>query len=161
MDWKLTPLLIEEITGNGGFTHMAVFSANNLTEEATNTAQVLTGPTVKAGFIINKAMARLVTPFEDEDDNAYNSTTLTVGDDGDADRYIASAQLNRNGTEITVPAFNNTAYMPTAGATLQVTFGSMTGKSLNNLDKGEVHFFVQIIDTDALSSALGNTPILK
>ena len=158
---KLTPLLIEEIASNGGFTHICVIDADNLTEAATNTAQTIVMPTLPKGWIYNKGYGYLVTPFEDKSDPAYNSTTFSLGDVGDTARYIASAQLNKNGTEITIPKFGNTAFQFTAATGLLATFGSMAAKSLKNINKGELHIVIQIIDTDILSILQGTTPILK
>jgi hypothetical protein len=158
---RLTPLLIEEQqANNGGFTHVAVIEADDLTTTTANTAQDITLGTVPKGWIINKTMARLVTPFKDVSDAAYNSTTLIVGDAGSSNRYITSAQLNENGTEITIPQYNNTAYQVTADTAIVAEFGSQSGKSLRNIDKGEVHIFFQLIDTRVLSDLAGNQPIL-
>ena len=38
-------------------------------------------------------------------------------------------------------------YVYSAATTLKLTFGSMSGKNLNDLDVGEVHIFAQITDT--------------
>lgn len=158
---RLTPLLIEEQqANNGGFTHVAVIDADDLTMATANTVQDITLGTVPKGWVINKVMARLVTPFQDVSDAAYNSTTLIVGDAGSSNRYITSSQLNLNGTEITYPVYNNTAYQVTADTAIVAEFGSMSAKSLSNLDKGEVHIFFQLIDTTTLSVDAGNQPIL-
>lgn len=158
---KLTPLLHEEMVANGGFSHIVVIDADNLTETTANTAQPIALPTLPKGWIYNKGYGYLVTPFQDTRDAAYNTTTFSLGDVGDTARYIASAQLNLNGTEITIPKFGNTAFQFTAATGLLATFGSQSGKSLSNINKGELHVVVQIIDTDILSILQGNTPILK
>jgi hypothetical protein len=158
---KFTPLLLEEIASNGGFTHMVVFTADDLTEATANTAQTIALPKVPKGFVINKGYARLVTPFEDKSDAAFNTTPFILGDAGDDDRYIASSELNKNGTEITYPTFNNTAFQVTADTELLAKFGSMAAKSLSNIDKGELHLVLQIIDTRILSDLQSAASIVK
>lgn len=158
---KFTPLLLEEIASNGGFTHMVVFTADDLTETATNTAQTITLPKVPKGFVIQKGYARLVVPFEDQSDAAFNTTGFTLGDAGSATRYITTAELNKNGTEITYPTFNNTAFQETADTALLAAFASMSGKALNDIDKGELHIVVQIIDTRILSDLQTGASIVK
>lgn len=152
----LTPLLIEEQQANdGGFTHMAILTVDDLTMVTANTVQDITLGTVPKGWIINKSMLRLVTPFKDVSDAAYNTTTVIVGDAGSTNRYITSAQLNENGTEITIPQYNNTAYQLTADTPILAEFGSQSGKSISNLDVGEVHLYLQLIDTRVLSDLQG------
>lgn len=157
---KFEPLLLEEIS-NSGFTHRCRITADDLTTAATNTAQALTLPTIPAGFIISRALAVLVTPFQDASDAAYNTTTFTLGDAGSANRLITSQELNLNGTEITIPAFGNTAYEYTADTALLATFGSQSGKSLSNIDVGELDIYVQIFDTKLLSRLGGKVDVVK
>jgi hypothetical protein len=158
---KITPLMLEEIASNGGFTHIAIVTADDLTEATANTAQDVSLGTVPKGWIINKTMARLVVPFEDKSDAAFNTTALVVGDAGSANRYITSAQMNRNGTEITIPQYNNTAYQTTAATEILANFAAMSAKSLVNIDKGEVHIFFQLIDTAILSELQSGATIVK
>lgn len=156
---KLTPLTLEE-QASTGFTHMLVLNVDDLTETATNTTQTITSSTVPANWIINKVMAKLITAFKDASDAAYNTTTLIVGDAGSANRYITSAQLNENGTEITAPQYNNTAYEVLVATPLLIVFGAQSGKAISDLDVGEVHLFFQIIDTTVLSALKGTTSLV-
>jgi hypothetical protein len=158
---RLTPLLLEEQQGsNGGFTHGAVLDADDLTMATNNTVQDITIGTVPKGWIINKTLIRLVNPFQNTGDAAFNTTTLILGDAGSSNRYMASAELNLNGTEITYPKVNLTAYQVTADTAIVAEFGSMSGKNLNTLNKGEVHIFLQLIDTTTLSQLSAAQPIL-
>lgn len=159
---KWIPLSLQEIASHGGFTHMAVITADDLTEPAANTAQaVKIKGTIPAGAIIAKMEARLVVPFEDKSDAAYDTTTLVVGDAGSANRFLTSGELNKNGAEITIPEFTNTAYQPSADEDILATFGSKAAKSLVNIDKGEVHLLLQLLDTKILSDVKRASTIAK
>ena len=81
-----------------GFTHRVRITHEDLTETTANTAQTIAIYTVKARDYVQDAAFNLVEKFEDTADNALNTTTLIVGDDGDTARYIASAELNVNGS---------------------------------------------------------------
>lgn len=156
---RLTPLLLEE--QHNGFTHIAVLEADDLTMATANTVQDITLGTVPKGWVINKTMARLVTPFEKTTDPAFNTTTLIVGDAGSSNRYLTSTELNKNaGGVITYPKYNATAYQVTADTPLVAEFASMAAKNLNALNKGEVHIFFQLLDTITLSQLAGNQPIV-
>jgi hypothetical protein len=149
---RLTPLLLEEQSGQeGNFTHFSALTADDLTMATVATVQDIALGTVPKGFIINKAMCRLIRPFENTADAAYNTTTIVVGDAGSINRYITSSQLNKNGAFITVPTFNNTAFQVTADTPIIAEFGSMAAKALSSINKGEVHIYLQIIDTKILS----------
>lgn len=157
---KFEPLLLEEIASLR-MTHEVTFTADDLTTAALNTAQAILLPKLPAGFILNKGYARLIVPFEDKSDAALNTTTFKLGDAGDDDRYIVSAELNKNAAEITIPAFDNTAYEFAVDTQLIATFGSMAAKALANIDAGELQLVLDIIDTRLLAALRGTTTIVK
>jgi hypothetical protein len=159
---RLTPLLLEEQQAlDGAFTHVAVLDADDLTMATANTVQDIALGTVPKGWVINKTMVVLRTPFENTADAAYNTTTLIVGDAGSSNRYMTSKELNKNaGGVITYPGYNSTAYQVTADTPIVAEFGSMAAKNLNSLNKGEVHIYFGLIDTGALSELAGNQPIV-
>lgn len=149
-----------------GFTHRARVTCDNLTETATNTAQTLQLLSVKAGTFVDRVAMVLVTPFEDVSDNAFNDIKLTVGDGSDVDRFFASntagtgIQINVNGTEVIYhvnPVAASTAglatapFMYTADDTVDAVFGSMTGKALNDIDKGIVDIYIRAVALNELS----------
>lgn len=152
---KLIPLLHEEIISQGGYTHMAIINADALTDAGTNTTQTIKLADIPANAIIQKSEVRLIVPFEATSDAAFNSTTASLGDAGSATRFASAVQLNKNGSYITSPAANNTAYQYTAAAVLNLAVTSMAAKALLSLNKGELHVFVHILDTKALSDAKG------
>lgn len=130
-------------------THMIDVSAADLTETTANTAQTLVPLTFADGDVFVLISGRLVEPFEDSSDAAFNSTALSVGDNDSATRYLASTQLNKNGTEITTFAGALTApcFPYTAAKELRLAFASMTAKSLADLDKGRLLLYVRKVDT--------------
>ena len=81
-----------------GFTHQVVVTHTDLTESTVDTDQTIALLSVVAGDVVEKAAFKLVTAFEDESDAAFNDTNVSVGDGGDTDRFIASTEVNENGT---------------------------------------------------------------
>lgn len=132
-----------------GFTHGFTITAADLTETTDNTAQVIDLITVPAGTLVASVATRVVTAFEDASDNALNTTALTLGDAGSANRYMASQELNANGSTVVAKAQPSTVpYATVAETTLKATFGSMASKDLASVDVGEVHIFLKLQDLD-------------
>jgi hypothetical protein len=77
---------------------------------------------------------------------------LIVGDAGDTARFLASTQLNENGTEILAaaapPAKVPHAYA--AATAVTATFASMADKALEDIDTGEVWIFLETSDLTTL-----------
>lgn len=133
---------------SNGFTDLIKLTHADLTEATANTAQTIEIANVRAGSVVKNAAVVLKTAFKDASDAAFNTTAITVGDDGDTDRLIASMELNENGTEVTykVNPAANLPYAFTASNTLDVVFGSMSAKSLSDIDTGEVWIFLEIYE---------------
>lgn len=146
------PLQLEEQSATG-FTHRIRLTHEDLTEATANTAQTIAIFTVGARSYVSDAAFNLVTPFEDASDNAYNSTTIIVGDGGSTNRYIASAEINVNGSEILAgPGVNTTVnYAYTAADTIDIIFGSMTAKSLSDIDVGALDVYLKVSNLAAYS----------
>ena len=75
--------------------------------------------------------------FENTADAAFNSDTISVGDDAGVATHLAAQEANINGTEI-IYATGNTVVLYTAASNLKVTVNSMAAKSLSNLNRGEL-----------------------
>jgi len=147
-----------------GVTHQAVVTANDLTQATAAAAQSFNLCAIPVGAIIAGVWLRLITPFQDAatPDTGFNSTTVDVGDTGSATRFATAQQVNANGTFITAPQYNATAGGPYAASQfLTVNFNSMAAKSLNKLNKGEVHVLVNLIDAKKLSDLQFPTPLTK
>lgn len=129
-----------------GFTHRVRITHEDLTETTANTSQTIAIFTVAARDYVQDVAFNLVTPFKDSADNALNTTTLLVGDGGDTARYIASSELNENGSEILAgPAVNaKVHYAYTTADTIDAIFGSMAAKTLAQLDTGKLDIFLKV-----------------
>jgi len=136
-----------------GFNHRFVISAQDLTEAADNTAQSFTLLTLPVGSVVKSAAMFLNTPLKDASDTAFNSTTLIVGDSGDTARYLASTQLNENGTEILAKAapVDKVPHAYASATAVTATFGSMAAKKLADIDVGEVSIYLETSDLSSLT----------
>jgi flavin reductase (DIM6/NTAB) family NADH-FMN oxidoreductase RutF len=132
-----------------GYTHKAVITHSDLTQTTANTAQSITLLSLEAGDIVHSGAWRLVTAFEDASDNAFNTTAVTVNAAGSA--LISATEANVNGSEVFNKAHTATAPLAATGAsTVAASFASMTGKSLSDIDAGEVHIFFGVNKTSDL-----------
>lgn len=143
---KAKPLGTEERLAHGGATHVAVITHEDLTETTANTAQTIELMDVANKVAVECVYTDLVTPFEDASDAAFNTNTLIVGDGGDTDRLLASQEMNENGTEVDMKVGTGTNYVYTGADTVDAVIGSMTAKSLSNIDTGEVRIYLKVID---------------
>ena len=143
------------------FTHQWIISANDLTQTAVATAQSFL-VAIPTGANINEVELRLIIPFQNTGDAAFNSDTVSVGDTALATRWVSAVECNQNGAFITVPQFSNTLGGPYAASqNLVVTVNSMAAKALNNINRGELHVFVQLLNPAALSAMQLATPPSK
>lgn len=128
----------QEQAANGSMTHIATLKAGtDLTETTVNTSQVFNLFKTQAGDVIEKAHLHLFPAFSDASDAAFNSTTMSFGDEDDATRFFSAVQTNVNGTEV-IDSFENTAYGPYTGEKqILWTVNSMAAKALSNLDVGK------------------------
>ena len=135
-----------------GFNYRFVIDHTDLTTSADNTAQDITLITLPANSVVKSAATYLKTPFELVGTTAYNSNTVIVGDATDDDRFITSQQINLNGNEILAKAHASTTPHAYVAATAVVAkFASMASYDLLELDKGEIHIFLEVVQLDTLS----------
>jgi len=157
---RFTQLSIAEQALND-MTHMLILTANDLTQATVATAQTFTIP-IPVGSTINQVEARLIIPFQNTADAAFNSDTVSVGDTGSATRWVNAVECNANGAFITAPQFSATLGGPyAANQNLVVTVNSMAAKALNNINRGELHVYVQMESRAALSAMQLATPPSK
>jgi hypothetical protein len=134
-----------------GFTHKAIVTHVDLTEATADTDQTIALLSVAAGDVVEKAAYKLVTPFKDASDAAFNDTKVQVGDGTDTDEYVAATQVNENGTEVLFAANVNTVpFAYTAADTVDLLVESMTAKSLSNIDAGEIHIYLAVTKLSSL-----------
>ena len=137
----IIPLNNLEQVANGGANRVWELTHADLTQTTVNTAQAFTIP-VAAGDAFRVVAVKLITPLEDQSDAAFNSCAATIGDGGSATRFLASTQLNLNGTEIDfAPGALGESYLYNVADTVDISIGSMTAKALNDIDKGRWQVF--------------------
>lgn len=148
----VTALSIAEGAGHNGANVVARITHADLTTATADTAQVLTlqsyipnGDAIVGGTNYNAVLkdVRLVQPFEDSTDSAFNDLQVKVGDSADDDQFLAATQINRNGTEAASPSPIPDA-ITAAATSVTATFTPAGGKNVASLDKGviELYFFV-------------------
>ena len=127
-----------------GYTHKAIVDHTDLTETTANTAQSITLLSLAAGDVVHSGAYKLVTPFQDTADAAFNTTAVTTNAAGSA--LISATETNVNGTEVFYKAHTATAPLTvnTGTSTVSASFASMSLKSLSALNAGEVHFFFSV-----------------
>ncbi len=135
-----------------GYNYRFVIDHTDLTQGTDNTAQEITLITLPANSVVKSAATFLKTPFELVGTSAYNSNTVIVGDSGDDDRFITSQQINVNGSEVLAKAHASTTPHAYVAATAVVAkFASMASQDLLELDKGEIHIYLEVVQLDTLS----------
>lgn len=126
-----------------GYTHKAIVDHTDLTEATANTAQSITLLSLAAGDVVRSAAYKLVTPFQDTADAAFNTTAVTLNAAGST--LMSATETNVNGTEVFYKAHTATAPLTaTSSSTVAASFASMSAKNLAALNAGEVHFFFAV-----------------
>lgn len=133
----LEPLTTNEQADNGGFTHRAIISAKDLTQATAAAAQTIKLCDVASGDILGPFAWRAHTFLKDASDAAFNTTTMSVGDNAAVNTHIAAVEVNENGTEV-AQGLGTTLVHYTAANALNVTFNSQTGKKLSDIDVGQI-----------------------
>jgi len=143
LTFKMSCLLTEEMSKQG-YTHRIDFSYRGIAAGvANNTAATGNIAALPLATVIYRATLILVTPFEDQSDTAFNDNTVSLGDTGSATRFFSGVQVNKNGTEV-LDSIYNTLYQYAAADTLILTLNSMSGKSISDLDKGQLMILLQV-----------------
>lgn len=150
-------------TGNSGMTHIASISCNDLTQATVNTAQSLNVLALPTGAIVSEVEARLIVPFENTADAAFNSVTLDVGDTGSATRWFTAQQVNKNGAFIAVPILSATGVQGPYAASqfFTVNFNSIAAKALLALNKGEIQILFRVKDLKPIHDGQPTTASTK
>lgn len=132
----------------GAYNELYLVDHEDLTETAAATAQTIALRNVKVGDVVSACAMKLITPFKDASDAAFNTCASTVGDDGSAARFLTSTEINVNGSEVLAKATANAAdtlpYAYLADNTVDLVVGSMSGKSLVNIDTGVLAIFLRV-----------------
>lgn len=142
--------LFNETAAQTGANLEVLIEAKDLTQTTPATAQTLNLFKTVAPFTsIQLVRAELIEPFADPADTASNSTTVTVGDAGSANRYLAATQVNANAATPVRNAPGVTAtYVPAADSIVTATISAPpAGKTLAALTKGRLRLLFRRIDS--------------
>ena len=120
-------------------------SHEDLTEATANTAQTLPLFNVKKGTLVELVAMLLCEAFADQDDTAFNTAKVKIGDGVDDDRFLASTEINSNGAKIEGSAGTQSAFVYTADDTVDLVVASMAEKSLSNIDKGKLMLLFKVV----------------
>ena len=134
--------------GRFGATHFVTVKYSDFTETTADTAETLTFA-VGANEAIEWVALELVTAF-DTDATNVSSCAVTVGDGTDADLYITSTELARDGTEVfwkfdagygvaATNAVGRKVY--TSSDTVDLTFTPDAAQALSAFTAGEVRLY--------------------
>jgi hypothetical protein len=132
-----------------GFTHKIVLTFADLTQSGAGTAQTINMLAVANKQVVTRVATRLDTAFQNTGDAAFNSTAITIGDSGSANRFIASQELNANGSSVSAKA-GATINAYTAADNVAIVFTPTGGKSLNALNAGQLTVLVHLADMTVL-----------
>lgn len=147
----ITRISTAEGAGHNGANFLAQILHSDFTETTVATAQAKTVISAIVGGTDTDVVlkdAKLAVPFQDTTDADNNSTLVTVDDSTNLARFLASTEMNVNGTEKTHPT--PTTSHVTAGATsVTVTATPPSGKNLAALNKGELLLWFYVSDNAA------------
>lgn len=143
---QLIPLTIEEQVRHKS-THVAIVTyADVLVQTTVNTAQTVTLAILAAKMAAAVEKVVLKTEFANGADSAFNTNALTVGDQGTANSFVTSMELNLNGTTVYLKFGTTTQTVYTAANSVIATIAAMAGKALSALTQGEVWIYLKITD---------------
>tara|TARA_Y100001938_G_scaffold138542_1_gene204222 strand:- start:419 stop:889 length:471 start_codon:yes stop_codon:yes gene_type:complete len=137
-----------------GFTHKFAVTHEDLTETSDRTGQTLTVP-VSAGQIVTHVSYKLVTAFNDS--GGGDELDVEVGDGADPDGYLDNTQGDIHTDQTPASYGHGLGDLVAAGGkvytgadTLDFTFfpdrANNTPYNLAELNAGEIHFYLRILD---------------
>ena len=151
---SLLTKLTNQASANG-FTHRFVVTHDDLTETTDTTAQRLTVACI-AGQIVTHASYKLVTAFNDS--GGGDELDVEVGvTGGDVDGFIDNVGSDIHTDQTPATYVNGLGALVAAGGHLFAAAGSIqfaftpdratgTAYNLAELNAGEIHFFLRILD---------------
>ncbi len=134
----------------GGFTDRFIVAKTDLTDAVAGEAQTLVLAVLPIGTLVGAVAVRLTTAFNSAD-AAYVSTALTVGDDGTANLFLTSQELNAQGTTVFNKAGTGTLKAYDAANNLKATFTPTAAKKLADLTSGQVTILARLVALDQLA----------
>jgi hypothetical protein len=120
-----------------GATHWVQVEYSDFTEDTTNTAETFT-LAVPAKSFVEIVGARLLVPFDTANTNYTGSLAMQVGDEADADKFLASMELASDGSEVfgkygrDLLAMTQTTGLFATNLVLQTVAGYVGGVAVTN-----------------------------
>jgi hypothetical protein len=156
------PLTTNERAETPGFTHVARITADDLTNATAAAAQTIDLASLQKNDIILRVAGYIRVPFQNTLDAAFNSDTVSIGDTSGVAALAAAGEANANGTFVnTLGTVLTGGKIYTAADTLRVTFNSMAGKALVNLNRGEYFVFFALCRLADVANAMAAARISK
>lgn len=140
----LSGLLQAAITGG-----TTLLTSDFVTSTGAGTAFSYNVP-VPAGYKAGVVTGNLLVPFQNSGDTGQSSTALQIGDSASATTFLASTELNANGTYIT--NFGNGAVkVYNAADNVIFKFTPTAGKKLSDLDTGVLDVEILLTSVQSVS----------
>ena len=159
----LRALTTNERAETPGFTHVARITADDLTQATLAAAQTIDLATLAKNDIILRAAGYVRVPFGYYPggtlNTSFNTDTVSIGDTSGVAALVAAGEANVNGTYVNT--LGSTAKLYTAQDTLRVTFNSMAGFNLSQLNRGEYYVFVSLCRLADVANAMAAARISK
>ena len=131
---------------NGNF--VVEVEHKDFTTATTNTAQTIELFSVDDTMGVEVVAMLLNRTFEEEANAAHNSTSITVGDGGDPDRFLTATELNVNGTEVKIKYGTGTQNVYTSADTVDLVVTPSALDAVSELDKGKVTIYFRVYKVD-------------
>ena len=139
-----------ETKASTGFTHKVILTNADFTAAAeTQTFNLLP---VAAGSVISNAAHKLVTPLVSSDATLV-SAAYTLGNTATATSIMSSTQvLGVHASDVANKAMTVTTPVAITAADQFVVaaFTATTAKLLNTITAGEIHIYLQVVDTNKI-----------
>jgi len=138
-----------ETKASTSFTHKVILTNADFTAAAaTQTFSLLP---VAAGSVISNAAHKLVTPLVSSD-GTLTSAAYTLGNTATATSIMSSTEVLGTATEVVNKAMTVTAPVAITAADQFVVaaFTATTAKLLSSVTAGEIHIYLQVVDTNKI-----------
>lgn len=129
-----------------GATHVYEVTHEDFTETSTNTAETVVLMNVEAKMGVEVIAVEMTEDFLESGNTNHNSSAITVGDGGDVDRFLASMELNQNGSEVDLKYGTGTSLAYTTSDTVDLVLTPSTNDAPSELTQGKIKVWLKIFD---------------
>jgi hypothetical protein len=147
------PIPLSDLESAQGFNFACKVTHEDLDLTTNSTAQTLELLDLAPGDIVLDCAVRVLTPFQNSADGAFNTLGIEVGDGGDVDRFLASQEVNVNGTEVLTKAGTGTRLAYNAADTVDIVVTPTSGKNVAALTAGDLVVYLRIAKLADLTKA--------